>query len=107
MRLGRGSILEASGDAWVEKSSGSKICREALWLYVLDEIEKFKLDKYSSDLVSPQVRELVEYRNQLKSQTDNSGKPLLNGKHYQNKIMAKVTNMLFKELVIKFCQVSE
>lgn len=103
MRLGRGTILEASGDSWVEKGAGSQLCRNALWLYVLTTIERINLERISRTDISDQLMELVNYRNQLKGQTDNSGKPLLNGKHYQNKLMAKTCNMLFKELVIKFC----
>lgn len=105
MRLGRGTILEASGDSWIEKGAGSQLCRNALWLYVLTTVERINLERISRAHISPQLLELVNYRNHLKGQTDSSGKPLLNGKHYQNKLMAKTTNMLFKELVIKFCQV--
>ncbi|MDZ7956434.1 MAG: hypothetical protein RMY34_00745 [Aulosira sp. DedQUE10] len=38
-------------------------------------------------------------KDKLKAITDNSGKQLLNGKHLQGKLMAKVANLLFDQFV--------
>ena len=52
--------------------------------------------------MNPVNSELIDYRFKLKSQRDANGKPLLYGKHIQGKLMAKIANMLFKELVSVF-----
>lgn len=102
MRIGRGTVLESSGDSWIEIEGGSSLCRQMLWLYVLTAIEPVRPDKLVSH--SATVQELVEYRNSLKSQTDAAGKPLLSARHYQNKIMARVANLLYKGLAEIFAR---
>ncbi len=96
MRIGMGTVLEASGDGWAEKPSGSSICRQSLWQHVLVKVET----NYLPD--TPIARELADYCIKLKSQTDSNGKMLLHGKHIQGKLMAKVANLMFKELVKRF-----
>ncbi|MBD2775188.1 transposase [Iningainema tapete] len=93
MRLGMGTVLESSGDELVEKASGSALCRKSIWQYVLCQIETGKLPVNNITL------ELVKYRDDLKNLTNSQGKQLLNGKHLQGKLMAKVVNLLFRELV--------
>ena len=93
MRVGMGTVLEASGDSWVEKPGGSSICRQSLWQHVLTRVETGKIE------MNPVNSELIDYCFKLKSQRDANGKPLLHGKHIQGKLMAKIANMLFKELV--------
>jgi hypothetical protein len=93
MRLGHGTVLEQSGDAIVEKTSGSALCRMSIWQYVLCQVETGKLPKNSVTTA------LLEYRDQLKATTNEQGDQLLNGKHLQGKLMAKVVNLLFQELV--------
>ncbi|OUL28800.1 transposase [Nostoc sp. 106C] len=93
LRLGMGTVLEQSGDKLVEKGSGSSLCRMNFWQYVITKIE---IDGRLPD--SPIGQEIGDYKNTLKSTVDASGKQLLNGKHLQNKLMAKVANILFREL---------
>lgn len=93
MRLGMGTTLEQSGDALVEKPSGSSICRMSLWQYVICQLETGKLPD------SKVAAELILKRDELKSQVNAQGDKLLNGRHIQGKLMAKVANMLFIELV--------
>jgi hypothetical protein len=93
MRIGMGTVLEQSGDELVEKASGSALCRMALWQYVLCQVETGKLKPNSV------TKRLLDYKNALKNLTTPQGKQLLNGKHLQGKLMAKVANMLFDELV--------
>ena len=96
MRVGMGTVLESSGDSWIEKSAGSSICRQSLWLHVLTKVETSRLPN------NPVTKELADYCDMLKSQTDANGKPLLNGKHIQGKLMAKTANLMFKEFVKRF-----
>ena len=91
-----GTVLESSGDSWIEKPAGSSICRQSLWLHVLTQVETSRLPK------NPVTDELTDYCAMLKSQTDANGKPLLNGKHIQGKLMAKTANLMFKEFVKRF-----
>ncbi|MEM9543568.1 MAG: transposase [Cyanobacteria bacterium P01_E01_bin.42] len=98
MRLGMGTVLEASGDGWIEKSAGSTICRESLWQHVFTKVEPDR----GPD--TPEFRELVNYRDDLKERKDPSGKPLLNGRHIEGKIMSKTTNLLFKVFVQTFAR---
>lgn len=93
MRIGMGTVLEQSGDELVEKASGSALCRMSLWQYVLCQVETGKLKPNSV------TKRLLDYKNALKNLTTPQGKQLLNGKHLQGKLMAKVANMLFDELV--------
>jgi hypothetical protein len=93
MRIGMGTVLEQSGDELVEKASGSALCRMALWQYVLCQVETGKLKR------NPVTQRLLDYKDSLKNLTTPQGKQLLNGKHLQGKLMAKVANMLFDELV--------
>ncbi len=93
MRLGMGTVLEQSGDALVEKPSGSSICRQSLWQYVLCQVETGKLPN------SKVAAALIAYRDDLKCQVNPQGETLLNGRHIQGKLMAKVANLLFTELV--------
>lgn len=93
MRIGMGTVLEQSGDELVEKASGSALCRMALWQYVLCQVETGKLKPNSI------TKRLLDYKDVLKNLTTPQGKQLLNGKHLQGKLMAKVANMLFDELV--------
>jgi hypothetical protein len=93
MRIGMGTVLEQSGDELIEKASGSALCRMALWQYVLCQVETGKLK------TNPVTKRLLDYKNSLKNLTTPQGKQLLNGKHLQGKLMAKVANMLFDELV--------
>jgi hypothetical protein len=93
MRIGMGTVLEQSGDELVKKASGSALCRMALWQYVLCQVETGKLKPNSV------TKRLLDYKNALKNLTTPQGKQLLNGKHLQGKLMAKVANMLFDELV--------
>lgn len=93
MRIGMGTVLEQSGDELVEKASGSALCRMALWQYVLCQVETGKLKP------NPVTKRLLDYKDSLKNLTTPQGKQLLNGKHLQGKLMAKVANMLFDELV--------
>lgn len=96
MRLGMGTWLDASGDSLTEKPGGSSICRQSLWQHVLVGVETGHLPE------TEQTSQLMDYCYYLKSQSDRSGKPLLHGKHVQGKLMAKLTNCLFKELVKTF-----
>jgi cytochrome b len=91
-------VLEQSGDELVEKASGSALCRMALWQYVLCQVETGKLKPNSV------TKRLLDYKNSLKNLTTPQGKQLLNGKHLQGKLMAKVANMLFDELVKALAQ---
>lgn len=93
MRIGMGTTLEQSGDELIEKASGSALCRMALWQYVLCQVETGKLKP------NPVTKRLLDYKDDLKNLTTPQGKQLLNGKHLQGKLMAKVANMLFEELV--------
>ncbi|MCV3216679.1 hypothetical protein OGM63_24780 [Plectonema radiosum NIES-515] len=93
MRIGMGTVLEQSGDELIEKASGSALCRMALWQYVLCQVETGKLKPNSV------TKRLLDYKDSLKNLTTPQGKQLLNGKHLQGKLMAKVANMLFDELV--------
>lgn len=93
MRVGMGTVLEQSGDDLVEKTSGSALCRMSLWQYTLCQVETGKLPKNKITAA------LIEYRDSLKNVTTPQGKQLLNGKHLQGKLMAKVANLLFDELV--------
>ncbi|MBH8576968.1 transposase [Nostocaceae cyanobacterium CENA369] len=93
MRLGMGTVLEQSGDALIEKTSGSALCRMSLWQYVLCQVETGRLP-------SNQItKALLDYRDSLKSNTNDQGEQLLNGKHLQGKLMAKVCNLLFYQLM--------
>lgn len=98
MRLGQGTILESSGDGWIEKSSGSAICRESIYLHVLTKIETSKNNLPDN----PINQTLIAYRDNLKSQIDGQGKPVLRGKHIQAKLMSKVVNLLYSELLKRF-----
>jgi hypothetical protein len=92
MRLGMGTALEQSGDGLIEKSSGSSLCRIALWQYVLTAVETGRIPANSIG------KELVNYRDSLKSNVSEQGEKLLGGKHIQGKLMSKVVNLLFQEL---------
>jgi len=93
LRMGMGTNLEQSGDKLVEKNAGSSLCRIALWQYVLVSIETGRLP------TNEITNSLITYRDYLKSLTDAQGKPLLNGKHIQGKLMSKTINLLYAELV--------
>ncbi|BAY34195.1 hypothetical protein NIES2107_61000 [Nostoc carneum NIES-2107] len=93
MRLGMGTVLEQSGDELLEKPSGSALCRMSFWQYVLCQVETGKLPE--NDISTT----LLDAKDNLKGITDNSGKQMLNGKHLQGKLMAKVANLLFNQLV--------
>jgi hypothetical protein len=93
LRLGMGTTLEQSGDKTVEKASGSSLCRIALWQYVLTGIETQHLPENEI------TKQLLEYMEMLKLNTNSNGEKLLNGKHVQAKLMSKVCNLLFAELV--------
>ncbi|MEH2069152.1 MAG: hypothetical protein V7K47_13495 [Nostoc sp.] len=88
-----GTVLEQSGDDLVEKPSGSALCRMSFWQYVLCQVETDKLPTNDTTVA------VLDTKSDLKAITDNSGKQLLNGKHLQGKLMAKVANLLFDELV--------
>ena len=92
MRLGMGTVLEQSGDSLVEKTSGSALCRMSLWQHVLVAVETGRLP--DNDI----TKELIDYRDSLKSKVSEQGDKLLGGKHIQGKLMAKVVNLLFAEL---------
>lgn len=93
LRLGMGTILEQSGDKTVEKASGSSLCRIALWQYVLVCLE-------TGNVPQNQItKNLLDYMDLLKANSNTSGEKLLNGKHVQAKLMSKVCNLLFGELV--------
>lgn len=92
MRIGMGTILEQSGDALVEKPSGSSLCRMSLWQFTLVSIETGRLPENNL------TREILDYRDTLKSNCNDQGEKLLNGKHLQAKLMSKIANMLFQEL---------
>ena len=96
LRLGMGTILEQSGDGLVEKGSGSSLCRISLWQYVLCGVETGRLP--ANEL----TKELIDYRDLLKSSVSQQGEKLLGGKHIQGKLMSKVVNLLFRELSRKF-----
>ncbi len=96
IRLGMGTVLEQSGDKLVEKSGGSKLCRNNFWQYIITKVEvsnRLPLNNITTEIMKCQTK--------LIKQVDAQGKPLLNGKHIQNKLMSKVANMLFRELVKK------
>ncbi|MFN6530970.1 transposase [Nostoc sp. ChiSLP03a] len=93
MRLGMGTVLEQSGDGLVEKASGSSLCRISLWQYVLTGVETGRLP--SNDL----TKELIDYRDSLKANVSEQDEKLLGGKHIQGKLMSKVVNLLFQELI--------
>ncbi len=93
MRLGMGTVLEQSGDGLIEKPSGSSLCRISLWQYVLTGVETGRLPD------NPTTKELINYRDSLKANITEQGDKLLGGKHIQGKLMAKVVNLLFRELV--------
>lgn len=93
MRLGMGTTLEQSGDQLVEVTSGSALCRMSFWQYVLCQVETERLP--DSDTAAL----MLQYRAKLKDFTDDSGRQLLNGKHLQGKLMAKVANLLFNAFV--------
>lgn len=93
MRLGMGTVLEQSGDDLVEKASGSALCRMSIWQYVLCQVETGRLP------VNEITTALLKYKNELKDITNSQGKQMLNGKHLQGKLMAKVANLLFGEFV--------
>lgn len=57
-----------------------------------DEADALAMAAYAQD------QEISLYKDTLKNKVDASGKQLLNGKHLQNKLMSKVTNILFREL---------
>jgi hypothetical protein len=96
MRLGMGTIFECSGDDWVEKPSGSSVCRKALFLHTLTRTETERLPK-------TEVNELIlEHKDKLKEAIDSNGKPMLNGKHIQGKLMSKTVNLLYKKFLHKF-----
>ncbi|HLO85788.1 MAG TPA: transposase, partial [Nostocaceae cyanobacterium] len=92
---GMGTVLEQSGDSLIEKASGSALCRMSFWQYVLCQLETGKLPE--NDV----TKQLKDYREKLKSNTNEQGEQLLNGKHLQGKLMAKVANLLYNELVKK------
>ncbi|AFY48884.1 Transposase [Nostoc sp. PCC 7524] len=96
MRLGMGTVLEQSGDGLIEKASGSSLCRISLWQYVLTAVETGRLP--SNHL----TKELIDYRDSLKSNVSERGEKLLGGKHIQEKLMSKVVNLLFDELCKTF-----
>ncbi len=96
LRLGMGTVVKSSGDTEKIVPGGSLMCRQALWQYVLTGVETGRLPQ------SPQTKILMEYRDDLKSRADGSGKPLLNGRHIQMKLMSKTTNLLFTELCKMF-----
>ncbi|MDZ8052957.1 MAG: transposase [Aulosira sp. ZfuVER01] len=93
MRLGMGTVLEQSGDELIEVKSGSALCRMSFWQYVLCQVETERLPDNDT------AATMLEYRSKLKDFTDESGRQLLNGKHLQGKLMAKVANLLFSHLV--------
>jgi hypothetical protein len=96
MRLGMGTIFECSGDDWIEKSSGSSMCRKALFLHTLTKVETGHLPK-------TEVNELIlERKDKLKDAVDANGKPLLNGKHVQGKLMSKTVNLMYKRFLHRF-----
>jgi hypothetical protein len=96
LRLGMGTVLEQSGDKLVEKASGSALCRMTFWQHVITKIE------IGGRLPDNAIADEVEaYKLFLKEKTDSSGKQLLNGRHVQSKLMSKVANLLFRELVRK------
>jgi len=45
------------------------------------------------------TKQLLQYMEMLKLNTNSNGEKLLNGKHVQAKLMSKVCNLLFSELV--------
>ena len=92
MRLGMGTVLEQSGDSLVEKTSGSALCRMSLWQHVLVAVETGRLPD------NKLTKELIDYRDSLKSKVSEQGDKLLGGKHIQGKLMSKVVNLLFTEL---------
>ncbi|MEA5515522.1 transposase [Nodularia sp. UHCC 0506] len=92
LRLGMGTTLEQSGDKTVEKSSGSSLCRIALWQYVLTGLETGHVPKNDT------TKDLLDYLDLLKANSNINGEKLLNGKHIQAKLMSKVCNVLFAEL---------
>lgn len=96
MRLGMGTIFECSGDDWIEKASGSQVCRQSLYLHTLTRIETESLPKSEVGEI------LIERKNQLKEATDLNGKPLLNGKHIQGKLMSKTANLMYKRFLQEF-----
>jgi len=91
MRIGMGTILEQSGDMLVEKPSGSSLCRMSLWQFVLTAIETNKVPENHI------TKEILNYKDTLKSNCNEQGEKLLNGKHLQSKLMSKIANMLFQE----------
>lgn len=93
MRLGMGTALEQSGDALIEKTGGSALCRMSLWQYVLCQVETGRIP--SNDVTDNLLTTCSKFKNMVNDQ----GQKLLNGKHMQGKLMAKVVNLLFAELV--------
>lgn len=93
LRVGMGTVLEQSGDELVEVTSGSSLCRMSFWQYVLCQVETDKLPETKT------TQAILKAKTTLKGIVDNSGQQLLNGKHLQGKLMAKVANLLFSDLV--------
>jgi hypothetical protein len=96
MRLGMGTSLEQSGDALIEKTSGSALCRMSLWQYVLCQVETGRVP------VNEVTESLLETCSKLKGMTNEQGEKMLNGKHMQSKLMSRVVNLLFQELVREY-----
>jgi len=93
LRLGMGTRLEQSGDKLVEKSSGSALCRKTLWQYVRTSIETENFPD------TPICKKIYDCYTTLKSQTDKQGKTLLSTRQIEGKVMSKVINLLYRELV--------
>ncbi|MEH1904488.1 hypothetical protein [Nostoc sp.] len=82
--------MEQSGDGLVEKPS-----RISLWQYVITGVETGRLPE------NELTKELINYRDSLKTNVNEQGENLLAGKHIQGKLMSKVVNLLFQE----FCKI--
>lgn len=94
MMIGCGTIHESSGDGWVEVNSGSSLCRMGLWRHVMTCIETDKLNgehKWMSD-----------YKDKLKSNVNEHGKQLMNGKLVQSKLIGALANQIYKLLLQEF-----
>jgi len=104
-RLGMGSRIKQSGDKEIEVNHGSKVCRNSLWQYVFDFVEKGDLNGECSQEILDHYEILSGLNTSPEAQKtikDNNICMPGNGTHLQNKMMSKITHILYRELRKEF-----
>ena len=94
MMIGCGTLYESSGDGWQEVNSGSAICRKALWRHIMTIVE--------TDNMPDSHKWLTEYKDKLKSNTNQHGKQLMHGNLVQSKLIGALANKIYRLLIDQF-----